>query len=107
MRVLFRPAQSWRLLSDIERACLPRLASLPGDFDREMAFQGAATPLPVLAALVDKALLRAGGGGRFSMHALLRACAAELAVPGDDVLAKLATFVARWMGDWDGSATGM
>jgi predicted ATPase len=65
-------AQSWRLLSDAERACLPRLALLPGDFGRDLAAQVAGAPLPVLAALVDKSLLRADGSGRFSMHPLLR-----------------------------------
>ena len=96
-------AQSWRLLSDSERACLPRLALLPGDFDRDMASQVAGTPLPVLAALVDKSLLRADGSGRFSMHPLLRTCAAERADPNDDVMARLAAFIARWMGDVDES----
>ena len=100
-------AQSWRLLSDAERACLPRLAVLPGDFDRDMALQVAGAPLPVLAALVDKSLLRADGSGRFSMHPLLRSCAVERVAAGDEVMAKLAAFVARWLGEWDGGAAGM
>ena len=93
-------AQSWRLLSDSERACLPRLALLPGDFARDMAAQVAGAALPVLAALVDKSLLRADGSGRFSMHPLRRRCAAAHADPHDDLMARLASFVARWMGEF-------
>jgi tetratricopeptide (TPR) repeat protein len=100
-------AQSWRLLSDAERTGLPRLALLPGDFDRDMALQVADTPLSVLAALVDKSLLRADGSGRFSMHPLLRSCAAERADSRDEIASKLAGFVAHWMGQWDGTAAAM
>jgi len=100
-------AQSWRLLSDTERTCLPRLALLPGDFDRDMALQVAGAPLPVLGALVDKSLLRADGSGRFSMHPLLRSCATEHAVSVDDVMTRLAAFVAHWLGEWDGVAATM
>jgi DNA-binding SARP family transcriptional activator/tetratricopeptide (TPR) repeat protein len=92
-------ALSWRLLSDSERACLPRLALLPADFSRAMASQVAAAPLPVLAALVDKALLRVHGSGRFSMHPLIRYCAAAQADPDDDLMTRLAAFVARSLGE--------
>lgn len=91
--------QSWRLLSDSERSCLPQLALLPGDFARDMAAQVAGAPLPVLAALVDKSLLRADGTGRFSMHPLLRSCAAAHAEPEDELNRRLAAFVARWVGE--------
>ncbi len=69
-------AQSWRLLTPLERTSLARLACLPAAFDRELAQQVAGAGLAVLAALVDKSLLRAESDGRFSMHALLRQCAA-------------------------------
>ena len=92
-------AQSWRLLSASERECLPRLALLPGDFGREIAQQVAGTSLPVIAALVDKSMLRSDGSGRFSMHGLLRRCAAEHADPDDPLAARLATFVSRWLGN--------
>ena len=98
LRVSF--AQSWRLLSASERACLPQLALLPGDFGRDMALQVAGASLPVIAALVDKSLLRSDGRGRFSMHALLGRCAAEYADPEAHVMARLAIFVARWLGDF-------
>lgn len=97
-------AQSWRLLSDNERACLPRLALLPGDFSRDLALQVAGTPLPVLAALVDKSLLRSDGSGRFSMHPLIRRYAAERADPDDELMARLAAFIARRLGDQAGDS---
>jgi tetratricopeptide (TPR) repeat protein len=93
-------AQAWRLLSDSERACLPRLASLPGGCSRAMDSQVAGAPLPVLAALVDKSLLRVHGSGRFSMHPLIRTCAAAHADPHDDLMARLAAFVARSLGEF-------
>jgi DNA-binding SARP family transcriptional activator/tetratricopeptide (TPR) repeat protein len=98
LRAIF--AQAWRLLGDSERACLRRLASLPGDFSRAMALQVVGAPLPVLAALVDKSLLRVHGSGRFSMHPMIRHCAAAHGDPHDDLMARLARFVARSLGDF-------
>ncbi len=100
-------AQSWRLLSPIERISLPRLAQLPGDFARPMAQQVAEVSLPVLAALVDKSLVRADGNGRFSMHPLIRVCALEHAPPGDELKAKHVAFMRDWMSDWNGEAASM
>jgi predicted ATPase len=70
---------SWRLLAPAEREVLPRLAVFAGSFSRAAAEAVARAALPVLAALVDKSLLRASGDGRFSLHPLLRQCAAERA----------------------------
>lgn len=100
-------AQSWRLLDDAERACLARLAWLPADFDRAMALQVAGASLEILASLVDKSLIRADGSGRFSMHPLLRSCATEKEVPGDEVRTRHAAFIAQWLGEWDGAPATM
>lgn len=46
-------------------------------FDRSAAARVAGATLPVLAALVDKSLLRRTGDGRFDLHELVRQHAAE------------------------------
>jgi len=98
---------SWRMLSPIERTSLVELAQLPAAFDREMALQVARSPLPVLAALVDKSLLGADVQGRFSLHALLRLCAAEKAAEcATDVAAlrsRHAAYVAHWLAGFQSS----
>jgi DNA-binding SARP family transcriptional activator/tetratricopeptide (TPR) repeat protein len=68
---------SWRGLSAFERQALHALAVLPADVDRRWAEQVAQAPLPVLASLVDKSLVRADGRGRFGLHPLLRRWAAR------------------------------
>ena len=88
--------QSWLRLTPIEQAVLSRLAHLPGWFGRDMARQVAGASLPVIAALVDKSLLRSEHDGRFSMHALVRQCAAVHADDADDVLARHARATERW-----------
>ena len=90
---------SWGMLTPSERDGLTQLAQLPGPFAREMAQQVASSPLPVLAALIDKSLLRVDvGSGRFSLHPLVRQCAAEKAAMVDVVMV-LARHVA-YMGHW-------
>jgi len=86
---------SWRLLSPREREVLPRLAVFAGSFSRAGADEVAHAPLPVLAALVDKSLLRAEGDGRFSLHPLLRQCAAERAHDYDETGRRHADFYSR------------
>jgi predicted ATPase/DNA-binding SARP family transcriptional activator/tetratricopeptide (TPR) repeat protein len=95
-------AQSWRLLSGVERACLGRLAWLPGAFDRDMAHQVASASLPVLAALIDRSLLRAEPAGRYSMHALLRQCAAEHAQDCEMLAERHARFISHWLDTFGG-----
>jgi predicted ATPase/DNA-binding CsgD family transcriptional regulator len=68
---------SWRLLSDEEQAVFARLSVFWGGFRREAAEQVAGASLPVLAALVDKSLLRRGRSGRYETHELLREYARE------------------------------
>jgi predicted ATPase/DNA-binding SARP family transcriptional activator len=62
---------SWRLLTPAEQTALRRLAVFFGGFRTEAVKQVSGTPLPVLAALVDKSLLRLAPSGRYDRHALL------------------------------------
>ena len=63
--------QSWRLLSDAERAALARLSVFHGGFAAESARDVAAASLPVLAALADKSLVRKNDA-RLSLHPLVQ-----------------------------------
>jgi tetratricopeptide (TPR) repeat protein len=76
---------------------LAKLALLPGDFGRAMAVQVASASLPLLAALVDKALLGSDDAGRFSMHPLIRERARLRATDPDDILARHARHIAAWL----------
>lgn len=86
---------SWHLLSDAERRALATLAKLPAAFDRGMAMQVADAPPALLLALADKSLLRADGSGQFSLHPLVRACAAEK--PAAPVAERHAGYVGHWL----------
>jgi len=68
---------SWRLLSDEERQVFPRLSVFRGGFDEEAAVQVARATAELLAALVDKSLLRWDGTARYDMHELVRQYADE------------------------------
>ncbi len=68
---------SWRLLNPEEREALCRLAVFQGGFRHEAASQVAGAPLSMLAALVDKSLLRRIASGRFEIHPVLRQYAVE------------------------------
>lgn len=68
---------SWSLLADAEREVLPRLAVFRGGFTRAAAAAVAGANLAVLAALIDKALVRTQRG-RFDVHPLLHAYLAEV-----------------------------
>ncbi len=63
---------SWALLSDDERTAFARLAVFRGGCTREAATAVTGAPLPILAALCDKSLLRRDPNGRYTMHELLR-----------------------------------
>jgi predicted ATPase/DNA-binding SARP family transcriptional activator/Tfp pilus assembly protein PilF len=67
--------QSWKLLGAAERDALSRLSVFHAGFSAESARAVAAAPLPVLAALVDKSLLRKDAS-RIFMHALVQQLAA-------------------------------
>ncbi|HSV71863.1 MAG TPA: tetratricopeptide repeat protein [Methylibium sp.] len=67
---------SWRLLSDVEREALARLAVFRGGFSADAARAVAAAPLPVLGALADKSLLHRQGA-RSALHPLVQQLAGE------------------------------
>lgn len=69
-------ARSWQLLTPEERQCAQWLTLFRGSFDQEAA-KAAGVSRPLLAALVDKSLLRrlspeTGSDDRFQMHAVIR-----------------------------------
>jgi predicted ATPase/transcriptional regulator with XRE-family HTH domain len=68
---------SWKLLTGEEQAVVSRLALFHGGFTRQAAGQVAGATLPVLSALVSKALLRRSEGDRYDLHPLIRQYAAE------------------------------
>jgi predicted ATPase/DNA-binding SARP family transcriptional activator len=70
LRVVFE--QTWRRLSAAEQAALSRLSVFRGGCTREAAEAVAGATLPVLSALVDKALLRRTNTGRYELHELIR-----------------------------------
>jgi predicted ATPase len=68
---------SWWLLSEVERDVFARLSVFRGGFDEEAAASVAGATPEVLAALLDKSLVRWDGVARYDMHELLRQYAAE------------------------------
>jgi predicted ATPase len=68
---------SWRLLSDDERHVFARLSVFRGGFEEQAAAQVAQASPQLLAALVDKSLLRWDGVARYDMHELVRQYAGE------------------------------
>lgn len=76
---------SWQLLPVEEQHALARLSVFRDSFTRDAAQTVAETNVGVLAALVDKSLLRQAGVGTYAVHELLRQFAAEqLTQQGDD-----------------------
>jgi predicted ATPase/DNA-binding SARP family transcriptional activator len=68
---------SWDLLCPAEQRVFGQLAVFRGGFRREAAEQVADATLPMLAALIDKSLLRKNIAGRYAMHELVRQYAWE------------------------------
>lgn len=64
--------QSWRLLSEEERAAYKRLAVFRGGFTRQAAETVAGASLPMLSTLADKSLLQRSKNGHYQLHELLR-----------------------------------
>lgn len=62
---------SWKLLSPKEQEVLRKLSVFRGGFRKEVAAVVAGANLAVLAALVDKSLLRSLPNGRYDRHPLL------------------------------------
>jgi predicted ATPase/DNA-binding SARP family transcriptional activator len=69
--------ESWRLLLIEERQALACLTVFRGGFSAEAAEVVAGASLTLLAALIEKSLLRSAADGRFQLHELLRQFAAE------------------------------
>lgn len=91
--------QTWQRLGESEREAAARLALLPGDFGRAMAERVAQVPLPLLAILVDRSLLRSDStSGRFSMHPLIKQWAARRARQPQSLRAAHSDFVVHWLG---------
>ncbi len=68
---------SWRLLSAEEQSVFAACSVFRGGFTREAAVEVAGASLPVLAALVDKSLLRRTQQERYEIHELARQFAAD------------------------------
>jgi predicted ATPase/DNA-binding SARP family transcriptional activator len=62
---------SWELLTPKEQEVLRKLSVFVGGFSKEAARQVADASLPILAALVDKSLLRVSPNGRYDRHMLV------------------------------------
>jgi predicted ATPase len=75
MRATFE--HSWHLLSDEERQVFARLSVFRGGFEEDAAAQVAQATPQLLAALVDKSLLRWDGAARYDLHELVRQYASE------------------------------
>ncbi len=90
--------RSWQQLGAVEQRVLAQMALLPPPLDRALLRAVLGAPLPVLAALVDRSLLRADGDGRFSMHPLIRRCAEPRAEDGVGVRERHARHVAVALG---------
>ena len=68
---------SWKLLSTEEQRVFAACAVFRGGFTREAAMEVAGASLSLLAALVDKSLLRRQLNGRYEVHELARQYAAQ------------------------------
>ncbi len=75
MRAVFE--YSWNLISLQEKTVLRRLSIFRGEFQRAAAERVASASLPLLAALVDKSLLRKTISGNYEMLNIVRLYAAQ------------------------------
>lgn len=79
--------QSWRMLTEAERAVFPKLSVFRGGFRHEAAEAVAGASLQTLAGLVDKSFLRVSQTGRHEIHELMRQYGEEqLNVEANDAL---------------------
>lgn len=86
--------RSWERLSPAQQSALTGIASIPEPLDRAMARELLQAPLPVLASLMDQSLLRAADDGGWTMHPLIRRCAAARAADSSTLRALHAEHVA-------------
>jgi len=77
---------SWRLLSAREQGVLRRLSLFQGGWTQEAAEAVASAPLPVLASLTDRFLVRRSGPQRYELHVMIRQFATDelRAVPEEE-----------------------
>ncbi|RIK28635.1 MAG: hypothetical protein DCC55_38540 [Chloroflexi bacterium] len=68
---------SWRLLSPEERTVAAQLSVFRGPFSQEAAAAVAGASLPMIALLVEKAILRVRPDGGYQIHELTRQYASE------------------------------
>ncbi len=80
--------RSFALLAPRESHALARLSVFVGGFTRTAAREVAQAPLPLLSSLVDKSLVASSGAGRFSLHPVIAAYAAEVLARQPDALAQ-------------------
>lgn len=90
MRAVFDYA--WQLLTPTEQTVGRRLAVFRGGFTREAAESAAGASLPILSALVERALVNRSGDGRYHLHELVRQYLLHklLLTPADDQEARQA-----------------
>lgn len=74
----------WGRLVDLERDVFARLAVFHGGFHRLAAEHVAGASPVVLAALVDRSLLRRSAGGRYLIHEMLRRYVAQKLARSDE-----------------------
>ncbi len=93
--------QAWQRMMPRERQALAALSVFHGGFTRAAAQGVASVPLPLLSALADKSLIAADDEGRFAMHPLVAAYAAQMrqgdVEPAADVRADHAEHFARYL----------
>jgi predicted ATPase len=89
LRAVFE--QTWQKLSPEEQEVLQQLSVFRGGCTREAAQQVTGAQLPLLASLVDRALLRRTNTGRYLLHELLRQyTGAKLELAGREEAARAA-----------------
>lgn len=88
--------QSWTMLAPRERDGLSALTVFRAGFTRAAAAAVAKASMPVLSSLVDKGLLAVDDQGRFALHPVISAFAAEALAPDEGRRGALALSHARW-----------
>ena len=98
---------SWRLLPPSEQAVLRAISVFRGGFTQEAAQEVAqATPL-LLAALIDKSLLRRNPAGRYDLHELVRQYAHEQLVASDALPATHAGYTRYFLNLSEAASAGL
>lgn len=90
-------AKAWTQLGPFEQRVLAQMAVLPGPLSRAQVRAVLQAPLPVVAALADRSLVRAEDDGLFTLHPLIRRCAAPLAEDVDALRERHARELAQRM----------